>query len=429
MQAGAQPGVRAGAAQLVVTPPLDVQRGRPGRRLDEPTEGVHDDLVARALVVESLGVTVAVITCDAIGIPGMAFTQRVRALVAEACGIPGEHLLVAATHAHSTPWTLNLHDADIDDAWLETWAHQLASVAELAARRLVAASMHHASRELQLAENRRVVCADGRVYKNWVRPKPAAVVRQHPIDPELGLLWFEHLDGRPLALLANYAMHPVTVMSMPFYSADYPGVACRLLEGVYGAGFVALFANGATADVNPPNVRKRWDDAWQTGLVVGGAMLQGSAATQLLLHRQGEQTAASAAMPIAARTRRITPPYRPVPPSETGRQAILSAQLAAVVADGEPLEIQVLRLGDLALVGVPGELFCEIGLAIKQQSPAPRTLVIGFANSYQGYFPTPVAYEEGDYEVMPAPWSRYTAEAGQQIEATALALLRECFPD
>ncbi|HEY8741899.1 MAG TPA: hypothetical protein VIU62_02290, partial [Chloroflexota bacterium] len=150
---------------------------------------------------------------------------------------------------------------------------------------------------------------------------------------------------------------------------------------------------------------------------------------QLHLHRQGEEATASPAIPIAARTRRITPPYRSIPAAAEGRQAILSAQLAAVVADAEPLEIQVLRLGDVALVGVPGELFCEIGLAIKQQSPAPRTLVVGFANNYQGYFPTPAAYEEGDYEVIAAPWSRYTAEAGKQIEATALALLRECFPD
>ena len=91
------------------------------------------------------------------------------------------------------------------------------------------------------------------------------------------------------------------------------------------------------------------------------------------------------------------------------------------------MEIQAIRIGDVGLVGVPGELFVEIGLAIKAASPAPLTAIVGYANDWQGYFPTPGAYEEGEYEVEPGPHSRYTAEAGQQIQQTALRLLGELF--
>ena len=88
-------------------------------------------------------------------------------------------------------------------------------------------------------------------------------------------------------------------------------------------------------------------------------------------------------------------------------------------------EIQVLAIGDSAWVGVPGELFCQIGLDIKEQSPFAHTYVVGYANCYQGYFPTPIAYEEGGYEVNMGRWSRFTAAAGESVQETALDLLHK----
>lgn len=433
--------VRAGAARLVTTPPLDVQRGLEGRRLLPPSEGVHDDLHTRALVLESAGRTLAIVSCDAIGIPSGAFTTRVRRLVGEATGIAPEGILLAATHAHSTPWTLHLLDAEIDGHWLETWAHQVASAVALAHRRLAPAQAFFWREDLPLAENRRVPCSDGRVYRNWRRPKPAPPVRQHPMDPELGLLWVEHRDGRPLAVLSNYAMHPVTVMTVPYYSADFPGVATRLVERVYGESFVALFTNGAAGDVNPPNVRDRWQDAEQTGIALGGAILRGCGLAQLRLHRQGEEAPPREGVALAAVARAIHPPFREIPAellpaagNDAGgaarrNPALLAARLARLAEEDEPLELQALRIGELALVGVPGELFCAIGLRIKERSPVPHTLIAGYANNWLSYFPTPIAFEEGDYEVMVAPWSRYTAAAGEQIEQTALELLRACWSE
>ena len=80
-------------------------------------------------------------------------------------------------------------------------------------------------------------------------------------------------------------------------------------------------------------------------------------------------------------------------------------------------------MGESAWVGVPGELFCQIGLDIKEQSPFANTYIVGYANCYQGYFPTPIAYEEGGYEVNMGRWSRFTAAAGESVQNTALELL------
>ena len=95
----------------------------------------------------------------------------------------------------------------------------------------------------------------------------------------------------------------------------------------------------------------------------------------------------------------------------------------ATLARQEEGEIQLLAIGDSAWVGVPGELFCQIGLDIKADSPAAHTYIVGYANCYQGYYPTPIAYTEGGYEVNMGRWSRFTAAAGVSVQETALDLL------
>ena len=105
------------------------------------------------------------------------------------------------------------------------------------------------------------------------------------------------------------------------------------------------------------------------------------------------------------------------------RQVLEHYMLTRNVARREEGEIQLLAIGDSAWVGVPGELFCQIGLDIKEQSPFAHTYVVGYANCYQGYFPTPIAYTEGGYEVNMGRWSRFTAAAGESVQETALDLL------
>src|SRR5687768_12953254 len=270
----------AGAAAVVMTPPLDVQTW--GETGQPAHEDVYDDLLIRALVLrESADAlpeqSVAVIACDAVGFDRRSFVETVRALVQEQTGLPGRNVLLAATHTHNAPWTIRMHDVRIDPHWLHVWAHQIASAAALAYRRLRPARLAIGSGELHLAENRRVLCADGKVYRNWQRPKPAPVIRDGPIDPAMTVLWVEGEDGIAMAALANYAMHPVTAMGLPVFSADFPGIAMRHVERALSGeatGFVSLFTNGAAGDVNPPEVRREYTDTQHVGHVVGKAVLE-----------------------------------------------------------------------------------------------------------------------------------------------------------
>jgi hypothetical protein len=342
-----------------------------------------------------------------------------------------------------------MHDFQLDTHWLHVWQHQIARTVVLAVRRLRPARVVWGTRPLHLAQNRRVLCADGKVYRNWLRPKPAPVLRDGPLDPAVTVLWVQAEDGRPLAVLASYTMHPVTAMGLPSYSADFPGIAVRLVEMAIGGpesghahegsrdGFVALSTNGAAVNVNPPEVRRSFADTEQVGQAVGDVIVQAASqlraeakppcdATRLASASALLHPASRPALPLAEAKARSKEARRTGGPRAASRD-LRQYQRSAVAAEDDPLEVQLLRVGGLALVGGPGELFDRLGLAIKAASPAPLPAIVGSADDWQGYFPTPGAYDEGGYEVEPGAHSRYTAGAGQQIQQTALQLLHELF--
>ena len=95
--------------------------------------------------------------------------------------------------------------------------------------------------------------------------------------------------------------------------------------------------------------------------------------------------------------------------------------------DGQKVrgEVQVIRLGDTALVGWPGEPFVELGLEIKRRAVAPASSVVGYANGYLGYFATPSAWDQGGYEVGNGPWARVGPAAGSVVIEKALGLIEE----
>jgi hypothetical protein len=263
-----------------------------------------------------------------------------------------------------------------------------------------------------------------------------------PVDPEVRVLRFDGQDGRPLATVVSYACHPVSLGSqMRLLSADFPGWTRQVVEGLVGG--TALFIQGAAGNINPLLMGLDWEHPRQLGHTLGASAAQAA---------------------LWAEPRRVTPLHVArvhldlpalLPDSvEAGRhlvaaleaeQARLQAQQASAGArwwndlrltrarrglsaleGGEPLppvraEVQVMCLGDCAIVSVPGELFAEIGMAIKRRSPFTVTCIAGYSNGSVGYIPTRRAYPEGGYEVTHA--CRVAAEAGELIEREALRLL------
>ena len=445
---------QVGTARVCITPDVGMPYLGYGWDRQDPFLGVNDDLWAKALVVDDGERAAALIACDMIGFPPAAFAAAVRERVATHTKIPAANVMLSASHTHSSHASIDLSTLDLEWPWVQNLAKSLAGVAITAWQQRQPASIKTKSGEIHgISENRRVIRSDAKVYRNWDRTAPGAEVRRGPIDPEVGVLLAQRPDGSPLAVLSNFTAHPICAMSQPLVSADFTGLAMTAVEAALGPGVTALFTQGACGDVNPPVVRRNTRDAREVGLQLGGEVLRAAAA---LL--PDEVPAANCRVRVA--TKHVIWDYRTdlMPKDEAARAYAAAtkkidnlkrdgASAAAVRAEAnrhrdalenymltrndarrEEGEIQVLAIGDSAWVGVPGELFCQIGLDIKEQSPFTHTYIVGYANCYQGYFPTPIAYTEGGYEVNLGRWSRFTAAAGESVQETALELLNTLYP-
>jgi hypothetical protein len=431
-------GLRAGAARLDITPP-------PGGDMtgflarEGPSLGTHDPLHARALVLDDGATRAALLTCDLLGLDAGA-VARARALVSAAARVPAEHIMVACTHTHAGPASMHLtHCGEVDAAWLAALEARLAEAAALAAA------------DMRPARASAGCVTVGGVSAN--RRTPGG-----PADRELDVLRLEGPGGTIAALLA-FACHPVAAGHQNrLFSADIFGPLAARVEAAAGA--VALAACGACGDVNPT-----WGPPPEPGVALPGAGFP-------LVERVGAALAEAAlgiwpalaplGEGLAVRSARLELPLGPIPdeaevaalaegwraalarPADPGSAwglkepaAMLAwaAQVgqnrarAALRADLEA-EVQVIEVGGLALVAVPGELFAELGLAIRRGAAAlgKRAVVLAYANGNLGYIPTRGAYPEGGYEVASAyRFYGYPAalapEAGERVVAAALALL------
>ena len=423
-------------------------------------EGVHDPLHARALVVDDGERQVALLAVDAIGFhssvmgPGRHFRRELGRAIEERAGIGSEAVLLAASHAHSTPETLDitlLHEVEGAVEWLELLIGQLTAVVIEARESLQPARLKFGrGRARGIAANRRQLLADGGMYQPAAGPPPAPVVRPGLLDEEVGVLLVEFDDGG-YSVLANFACHPVSVQVQPLVSADYPGVACSLVEKAAPGCRHCLFTQGADGDVNPLRGGQHEDfgDVARYGQILGGELLE-------VIARLRAPEVEPMPSVVDARLEPVALPIRPLPDPEPLRRTIAEAREAAekatddeerftllnqgrVAAEAlctielgsEPFRtgVQVMRLGDVALVGCPGELFVALGLEIKQQAAAPHALVVGYANDYAGYLSTPAAFAEGGYETSLGPWCRIGPEGGRMIVDAGLNLVHRMWTE
>ncbi len=441
--------LRAGAGSAVITPPLGAHIA--GYFEDRIAVDVHDDLYAHALVLESGEDVAAIVECDLIQLH-LEDVNRARRLAQEQTGIPGRHILIAATHTHFGPdvtrGTNVIHGIDYLD-WLPG---RIADAVRIAQNRLVAAAVGHAVGQCpEECHNRRYLMKDGTVVTNPGYLNPEVVAPVGPTDPEVGLVAFVDNDLRPIAVLANYALHyvggqhgavgslaagmtPVDVS----LTADYFGAFRRSLPRMAGAEFLAIMMNGCSGDINnidvfrpAPDYPHPWYQIERVGDVVAAAAykaLRGIRTTDFVRHAK----IAVASDDFEFRRREFTPSEieaaRRFAGGDTPKNLADRAWLeshAILSLSQQPLawqtEIQALRVGEVAVVGLPGEIFVELGLEIKSKSPFPRTLTCELANDCLGYIPTPQAFENPSYEVYTTPASPAT---GPAMVASALSLLQ-----
>ncbi len=255
-----------------------------------------------------------------------------------------------------------------------------------------------------------------------------------PIDPQIIVLSAKS-GGKIAGVLINYSNH-VDVLGGSEISPDYPGFIARLIRRRLGRSIVPLFLNGALGDVNHINVMREGDyRGMRAAIGIAKALYSGV----LDALRRAHEIQCT---PMGGMIERVKLPIRKPSPKEIAiARKILSDERANVVdrvyaeewiklllfPSYIETEIQVLRLGELVIVGLPGEPFCELGRRLKGRSPFPYTMVVGLANDYVGYIPTERAFREGGYEVRLARHSKLCPKAVRVLMAKAESMIRRIY--
>jgi neutral ceramidase len=433
--------LRIGTAAVKITPP----KGAPmaGYYYNRAAEGVHDDLWARTILLEKDGVKAALVSCDVSALP-RAVIEQARQLIARESGIEAARVMISATHSHTGPVILSGRSRYN----LEGDMLRIATEYMTALPKMIADSVRQANAMLKPARvaaglgnepsltfNRRFHMKDGTVGWNPGKLNPNIVRPAGPIDPQVPVVYFERTDGASSAVYVNYALHLDTVGGLQ-YSADYPYTLAKLL-GEARPGLFTLFTIGCAGNLNHIDVKwrdrqKGHNEAARIGTVLAAEVLKtmkrleplagGSlrAASEILNLPLPEVTAADLEW-----ARKITPSF-----GTKNAAPFMDLVRAFRISDvferkGKPLEaeVQIIALGnDVAWVGLPGEIFAELGMAIKMASPFRYTVVAELANGSIGYVPNRKAYPEGAYEAVSA---RCAAGSGEMLAEAAVRLLIE----
>jgi hypothetical protein len=441
--------LRVGAATVVITPPSGIPMA--GYYVERAAEGVHDDLFAKALVLEQGDTRAALVSLDLISTP-LGLVKEGRREIERTTGIPAGQVMISATHAHTGPVLAGrgLRDeargarGDLVQHYSTTLPGKIAEAVKRAHDSLKPATLKAArGEERSIAFNRRFHMTDGSVGWNPGKLNPKIVKPAGPIDPEVAMVVFESQGKapRPLATYLNYAVHLDNVGGLKI-SADMPGTLYSLLAMVKGPEMVTLYTTGCCGDINHIDIRwaepqHGFENAARMGIILAGAVLETWPQLRSINPEPLQIKSQVVSLPLPAISAtdvetarqvvaRHKDPKAKQPPFLETVQAYKVLDVVARRGMPTDVEVQVITLGrDLAWVSLPGEMFVELGLAIKQDSPFPHTIIAELANGSIGYIPTRRAYTQGNYEVVSA---RCAAGSGEMLVDAAIKMLKELYP-
>jgi len=360
-----------------------------------PSIGTLDPLYAKILLLDDGSHRLALVTLD-LGRPfGVDSMNVVRERIRKSADV--EQVFFFASHTHSGPVIDETYAAGKRPAWETAALDRIASGIEQAAARLAPASIGTGEGEVYIGHNRRYIQPDGTVKMLW---RNATKIPTHPLDPRVGILRVDSRDGKVLAVMVNYACHPVVFGPDNLrYSADWPSAMAEVVEHALGEGTVCLFLQGAAGDINPYYDKMELkEDAEklmrQSGREVGDEALR---VAKTIVPKPPEHPE----LQFALDSRRFQLRYDP-----EKLLAAVKTQVRPEVVERyrkyleTPLELPVTTLlinREIALMGMPGEPFVEFGLDFRDRSPARFSFFGGYANGYHGYFPTIRAAVGGGY--------------------------------
>ena len=450
IQCAVQAELQAGAAVVDVTPdslPVLVNGGMFSRYVDKIKTRVH----ARALAISDGPVQIALVVVDSCML-GRPLLDEIKAVASGATGIPTNHILISATHAHSAPSSLGCLGTDADPAYLPVLRRQLVQA-------IVAAQRHREPARIGFAK---IDAGDFNALRQWIRRpdrlgidpfgNPTVRANMHaganwndvtgeagPKDPDLSLIALQAKDGRPLAVLGNFSMHYFSDTDL---SADYFGLFAEglreRLAPTTPAGkpeFVGLMSHGCSGDIWRRDYTRPaadWDPNLKIEDYTRGLLDRAQQAYRTI---QYQDTAT-----VAMEEQRLTLNYR-VPdqqrlewarrivaemgtrPAKTEAEVYAREQILLYERQNTEVVLQSIRLGNIAIAALPTETYAVTGLKIKTASPVPQTMVIELANGGDGYIPPPEQHALGGYNTWAARSAGLEILAEPKLTEASIQLL------
>jgi hypothetical protein len=435
---------RAGAYAIDVSPkklPVIVNGGF----LQSSADKVNDPLFARCLVLDDGMIRLAIVVVDSCMMP-RDLIDEAKGTASKSTGIPIDRMLISATHTHSAPSAMGALGTPPDPDYVELLPFRIAEGIERAVKNLAPAKIgwavvddyeHTHCRRWIRRPDKMIADPFGTVsvranmhpgYQNADTIGPSG-----PVDPGLSVLSIRSLEGRPIALLANYSMHYFGAAPV---SADYYGRFSAKIATLVGAGesdtpFVGMMSQGTSGDqqwmdYGQPKtdqtlfgyadaVAQRAFEAYQKVQYREWVPLAMAEATLTLGRRVPDQKRLESAQRIVAKM-----------PAPIARNQVEVYAKEAIDLHDDPvreLKLQAIRIGDLGIVAIPNEVYAITGLKIKGRSPLQTTFTVELANGSEGYVPPPEQHKLGGYTTWPARTAALEVDAEPKIVETVLGLL------
>jgi hypothetical protein len=434
--------LRAGVARRSVNPPLGIRTAGFSTR-EHVVEGIDEELSVTALVLEGMGRRVCIAAIDLCMVP-QDVAMAWREAMAEAIGTHASHVLINLSHTHSAGALLRtqpefLEQADLLTSYERMLGERLVDAARAAAGSLQPARVGAGAGHSRIGVQRRERDEEGYTF--------LGEVPDGPIDPVVGVVRVDDLAGRPIAILAAYGCHTVAVGPRSrLASPDFPGPLRRMVEATLGG--MCLFLQGGGGDIMPLWGMSHDEDAGdkaRVGWMLGGEVVR--VASGIHTHRaRGERTFLPSLvgkgvsmrpwLPVTgptltaldARSASVSLDLVPLPDRATAqrlraeRQAELEAApagddrartisrrfvawadaLVAAVEAGErsrTMEVQAIRVNDIVFTAIAAEVFSSTTRRIRDASPFPHTIPLGYSNGVLCYLPTAADHPDGGWDV------------------------------
>jgi neutral ceramidase len=370
----------AGTAKVNITP-----------RTDEP---LHDSVYARSLVLDVNGARIAFVSVDL----AVFTSERTIRICKEKYGI--SQIMICSSHNHSEPqkWGRSFSKNNPNLAFYED---QIISAVEMAVNNLFPAKITAGHKTFpQLGFNRLVIRDDGHARESWYSDSHYTSENPEripfgPVDPEVGVLKIEDLQGQPRAIIMNYAMHADIVCFNYAVSADYPGVACRKVEEAYGNKVNCLFVQGAGGNIESLQISSRRsgpDDPFQTD------------------YAPMERTGALLAYEVISLSKMLK-----IPDSDVTDIKFMNDSLSFTGRFDKTLQFSVqlstiIINNNIVIAACPGELFVQLQLDWKKKMEIAESVPFFFGYSWcGGNWPGYVA------DVRSAALGGYGADQGTRL--------------